>query len=416
MLAIHLHAQESLPPEEIPSAESTKPAESLEPASTERIVEGRPTLYTIKRVLHPLSWPDAALRPVFKSSESGFINRLLVNKPQPKYVRFGVTGVGTGSGFGPVVTPFHNNALGKGIQIEAPLLYTYRGYESYQFKASVPLATQSLVETLSFDLGTAYKSRTMDQFFGIGNDSLVGDETQFRTVTREASAGFTANVNEHWTTGVWGVFRSIGVTEPAKGLSLHDHFSSSAVPGFSGDSLGSVIFSVGRNTQVVEDNAFKGGIDQLDLSFNNSVRGGDSRYWRYRFTSQHFIPLTSDARKVIAVRALLEGNQGRVPFFDMPILGTASTLRGYENFRFRDKSALALTVEYRYRIWPRLDWGIFMDQGQVAPHLGDMGWNQFHSAYGMRLFVWAKPTTPISFDYGRSGETWRLYVNFSPRF
>jgi hypothetical protein len=91
-------------------------------------------------------------------------------------------------------------------------------------------------------------------------------------------------------------------------------------------------------------------------------------------------------------------------------------LRGFENFRFRDKSALALTLEYRYRIWRLMDWGLFVDEGQVAPQLGDMAWNRFHTGYGARIFLWPKPNLPISFDYGRSNETWRFYINVNKAF
>jgi hypothetical protein len=75
-----------------------------------------------------------------------------------------------------------------------------------------------------------------------------------------------------------------------------------------------------------------------------------------------------------------------------------------------------MTLEYRYRIWPALDWGFFLDEGQVAPRVEDLAFNRFHTGYGARLFFWPKSTLPISIDYGRSHETWRLYFNFNTRF
>ena len=75
-----------------------------------------------------------------------------------------------------------------------------------------------------------------------------------------------------------------------------------------------------------------------------------------------------------------------------------------------------MSLEYRYRIWPAMDWGLFLDEGQVAPQLGDLALNHFHTGYGVRFFVWPKANFPISFDYGRSHESWRFYVNFNPRF
>jgi outer membrane protein assembly factor BamA len=184
--------------------------------------------------------------------------------------------------------------------------------------------------------------------------------------------------------------------------------------------MGSIILSIGRDNSKREDYTFKGGSDDFEISFNDSLSGEDFQYWRYRLYSQRFFPVSNDGRKVIAVRALVETNRptggNAVPFFDMPVLGTNQTLRGFKTFRFRDQTALAASLEYRYRIWPQFDMGLFVDEGQVAPQLGDLGLNRFHTGYGARLFIWPKPNFPISIDYGRSSETWRIYVNFRPRF
>jgi hypothetical protein len=77
---------------------------------------------------------------------------------------------------------------------------------------------------------------------------------------------------------------------------------------------------------------------------------------------------------------------------------------------------VAIGLEYRYRIWRALDWGLFVDRGQVAPQPGDFAWNQLHTGYGVRLFVFPAPKLPITVDLGRSNEKLRLYVNFNPSF
>jgi len=407
-----LLAQESLP---------TVVEPSVEPDQPERIVEGRPPLYSFKRNAHPLTWLELAFKPAFRSAESGRFQKLLERKPdtdKESGIKFGAGGVGVGSGFGPRVTFFNKNLLGRGIDVEVPLTYTYKQYQQFSFNGSIPLFYPKL-DKLSFDLGTAYISRAQDDFFGIGNNTPE-DETKLRTVTRQASAGFTAKWSERWTSGFGVTYRSVGVTEPTSGTSTQAQFSATAVPGLYGATLGSAGFFVTRDTQKRENYSFKGGLDDFQISFNRSVDGGDFEYWRYHFYSQHFFSLNDDGRKVLAARGLVETNvtpgSRLMPFFDMPFVGSDETLRGFDNFRFRDKSALALSLEYRYRIWPRLDWGVFIDEGQVAPQLGDMALDRFHTGYGLRLFVWPKPDLPISIDYGRSNASWRLYINFNTRF
>ena len=420
--------QESLPDEPEQAAEPTQAEQTeqiAEPAHPQRIVDGRPSLYSFKRGVHPLTWLEFAIKPVFRSAESGWIHKLIKRTGGPEKtsgVAFGAGSIGSGTGLGPRVMPFHKDFLGRGIQVEIPLLYTYSHYQLYQLSASVPIVSQrKSLERLSFDLGMDYVSRARDDFFGIGNDSPEEDKTQYRLVSREARTGFTAKWNDVWLSNVRGVYRSVGITQPTGDTpSTQDQFDSASVPGLFGGTMGSIIFSIGRNHSKREDYTFKGGSDELEISFNDSLSGENFQFWRYRLYSQRFFPLSNDGRKVIAFRASVETNRpaggNDVPFFDMPVLGTNQTLRGFDTFRFRDKTALSASLEYRYRIWRMMDFGLFVDQGQVAPQLGDLGLNRFHTGYGARLFLWPKPTFPISVDYGRSNETWRLYVNFNTIF
>jgi len=359
---------------------------------------------------------------MLRSAENGKIHELIVRKPdtdKTSGVKFGVSGLGTGSGLGPQITLFHRDVLGRGIEVELPLLYTYSQYQMYGFTSRVPLIGKTVEKGLSFDVGTSYVSRAKDDFYGIGNDS-PDDKTEFRTVTRQALAGFSARWNDDWSAGVHAVYRSVGVTKPTSGTSTQSQFDSTTVPGLFGATLRSVGFSISRDTETRAKHAFKGGSDLLEISFNDSVGSEPFQYWRYHLDSQHFFWLTSDGRKVIAARGLLETNVPtsghEVPFFDMPFVGSNDTLRGFNNFRFRDSSALSLTLEYRYRIWPQMDWGFFVDEGQVAPHVGDFGFNQFHTGYGVRLFVWPTPNLPIAFDVAHSNEAWRFYVNINTKF
>jgi len=388
----------------------------------DRIVDGRPALYSLKRKAHPFSWLEMTFKPVFRSAENGRLHELMNRKPSEKTsgVKFGVDGIGTGSGLGPEVTFFNKDFLGRGIDIEVPFVYTYSRYHRAQVNVSLPLKDLNGAERLRFDVGAGYASRARDDFFGIGNEAPRPDERQFRLVTRDASAGVSAKLDEDWTSSVKAVYRSVGVTRPTFGGSAQNYFTESSVPGLFGGKLGGLAFSLLHDSQGRDKYAFKGGQDKLEVSFNRSVDGGNFEYWQYRFDTQHYLWLTNDGRKLIAVRGLVETNQttsGReIPFFDMPFLGSMDTLRGFENFRFRDKSAVAWSIEYRYRIWPQMDWGFFVDQGQVAPHLGDLAFDRFHTGYGTKFIIWAKPTLPISFDVGRSAEAWRFYINVNPRF
>jgi Omp85 superfamily domain len=415
--AVKSHAQE-VPPD--------PPQATADPSQARRIVDGRPPLYFFKRDINPFTWLEAGVEPIFRSAESGRLARLVARPNGPEKtsgIKVGLDGAGANSGFGPLVTLFHKELLGPRIEVEVPLLFTYKRYEEYRFNTFLPLISEGRLKRLTFDVESAYRSRPTDGFFGIGNDSRYEDFTEYRTVHREAGIGLTAQINDIWKSGVHLTYQNVGVTEP---FSVHfrsaqDIFRDAGVPGLSsGGTLRSMAFVLDRDTQDSKNLPAEGSREHLEISLNEGIGKGDFSYWKYRFDFQKIFVISREKRKAIAVRASTETNQekggSRVPFWDMPVVGNWETLRGFDNYRFRDKSALSFGVEYRYRIWEALDWALFLDEGQVAPDPRNFGLDRFHSGYGVRLMSLPKPNWPITVELGRSAETWRLYVNFNPRF
>jgi outer membrane protein assembly factor BamA len=388
--------------------------------SEERIVECRPKLYRLKRALHPLTWLEAGTRPIFRSAEAGLVRRVAEKPPRPP-LRFAVKGTGSGSGFGPAAIFYDNDVLGTGIRFEAPLVFTYKHYEAYQFNASIPLASSVSHDRLNFVIGGGYDSRPSDNFFGIGNDSTQADKSEFRAVSRELAVGLSTRLNEHWSVGINGGYRNVGITHPRSDPSAQLVTWNHEIPGlFSGALLRSALLTIEHSTKDTEELGSSGGVQQLEVGLHEGTGKGDFSYWKYRVQLQHFFPLSADQRKVIAVRAAVETNQekgdSQVPFFDMAAIGSSGTVRGFENHRFSDKSAVSFGIEYRYRIWPAFDWGIFLDEGQVAPEPGDFGLDRFHTGYGVRFIARPTPQSAVTIDVARSNEGLRFYIDFSPTF
>ena len=84
---------------------------------------------------------------------------------------------------------------------------------------------------------------------------------------------------------------------------------------------------------------------------------------------QQYVPIP-DRYRTIALHAAAIFTDPRtgqdVPFYFEPTLGGAQALRGFREFRFRDRNSLLLTAEYRWEAWWALDGALFVDAGQVA--------------------------------------------------
>jgi hypothetical protein len=255
----------------------------------------------------------------------------------------------------------------------------------------------------------------------IGNDSPLSTESQVRLVGRNVAVGFSARLSEKLHAGLHETYRNVGVTNPVWGRNGQAFLRNAGIPDLAtGATILSTVLMFDHDQHEQTDVISQNNSEHFEVSFNQSAGNGDFGYWKYHLEAHHFFPLSADRRTAIALRLFAETNQlthGEVPFFDMAAVGSWETLRGYENFRFRDRSALSLTAEYRYRIWRLMDWSLFLDGGQVAPHLGDFGWNRFHPGYGIRWFLYPKPSFPVAIDVARSSEkSFMLYINFNTRF
>jgi hypothetical protein len=102
-----------------------------------------------------------------------------------------------------------------------------------------------------------------------------------------------------------------------------------------------------------------------------------------------------------------------VPFFLMPDLG-GHDLRGFTNYRFRDRHSIMMTAEYRWYAQEYLDGAIFYDAGKTVPTRGALDFSGFKSSVGAGIRFHGPQTTAIRLEVARSREGMRLLLAFSP--
>ncbi|HEY7138690.1 MAG TPA: BamA/TamA family outer membrane protein [Methylomirabilota bacterium] len=119
---------------------------------------------------------------------------------------------------------------------------------------------------------------------------------------------------------------------------------------------------------------------------------------------------------------------GDLPFYDLPSLGGANTLRGYIANRFTDNSAWHAVAEYRFWVIPRgfrltrairierVGLAVFGELGTVAPSLGDLPQARVHASYGIGLRFSLERIAVFRTDLGFSDEGTNLSVSFGLSF
>ncbi len=125
---------------------------------------------------------------------------------------------------------------------------------------------------------------------------------------------------------------------------------------------------------------------------------------RWDVDLRQFITFVQDTR-TIALRAWASSSDpsggNTVPFYLQPTLGGSYSLRGFRTFRFRDRSALLLQAEYRWRINEFITGALFYDTGAVGPELGDIG--KLERDYGFGFRAGSRSTVAFRLDVAFGG-------------
>jgi Omp85 superfamily domain len=355
---------------------------------------------------------------LFKIEDDVLLERIF-NPPRGIFARIGGIGEGAGFGGGPgyqfrgVPFDFRTSAAGslKGYFIaEGSLRFPGTASENQYTWANGPYV----------EVYVRRRDFPQEDFYGIGPDSSEDARSNF--ALRDTFGRVTGAVRTgHLTAGM-----NIGYLDPSVGSgtdtsmpSTDAVFAPENVPGL----------DVQPSFAVVEPFVE---FATIDRPINDHAGG------RYRFKFTHYTDRDLDqfsffrwdldlrqyiqflhATRTIALRAWVASSDpsdgDSVPFYLQPTLGGAYSLRGARTFRFRDRSALLLQAEYRWRINDFVNGALFYDTGAVGPALEKVG--RLEHDYGFGLRAGSRATVAFRMDVAFGGrEGTRFLLRFDDAF
>lgn len=324
-------------------------------------------------------------------------------------------GMGPGTGFAFGLRIFADEFFSPRVRLEAPLRYSTNRYQQYGATFGFSLAGD---RALFFDLHGQFRARPQEDFYGIGRASVEADRTSY--YLRDRSAGASLG-SEFGPTRLEFSFRFTRA-EIFRGRDKGFPSTEELFPDLPGLASGSALLSYGvrASTALLDDPAdpHRGVRWAGRFLWNDSTDGGGFRFFDYGAEVEGYVPL--GAGRTLALRGIGDFREpragGEIPFYLLPHLGGGQTMRGFREFRFRDRAAVLFNAEYRYAIWKYMDFVAFLDEGQVAPRPGAFTWRGFRTGYGGGLRVKGRKGVALRFDVGRSSEGTRFYFVFSPEF
>ena len=323
-------------------------------------------------------------------------------------------GVGIGAGWRHDL--FNRNArvvLGGGIST--------RNYQMLQADFSLPYLAQNRVE---LGVHAVYRHNPQEDFWGLGPDSLKDNRVSYlvdytdyegRAIVRPRP-WLEAGTRFGWLGGL------VGQGTDKRFPSIEQVFTDATAPGLTEQpnyGFAEVFGAVDYRDE--EDNARAGGLYSLtwreysDLDFD-----------RYSFRAidlllQQFVPIF-DKKRVFAVQARLQATAADedagqiVPFYFQPTLGGSTSQRGFNDFRFRDDTAVNVNVEYRWEAFSGLDMALFSDWGTVASDVGELKLSEIKNAYGIGFRFNTYKAVLFRIDIGFGGEGVQTFFKFSKAF
>ena len=255
-------------------------------------------------------------------------------------------------------------------------------------------------------------------YFGIGPASTETNRTDYRLQNADYNAfaavkprdwltfggrvGFSQRVNiKPGTSAVHPPTRELFTDATAPGLVDHPAFLHSDA-------------YIGVDTRDHPGYPHSGGVYRVTLSDFNDRDFDRFSFRRIEAEAAHFIPILHE-NWVIALRGRIAAsdtsNGAIVPFYLLPTLGGGNSLRGYDDYRFRDRNLLLLNAEYRWRVFGALDNALFYDAGKVASRFGDLDLTHMRTLYGIGFRFHTNDTTFVRLDIGRSKEGTRVLLS-----
>lgn len=266
--------------------------------------------------------------------------------------------------------------------------------------------------------GTYFKNAT-SRFFGIGQDTVAGDETNYTAREYRANWRFGIYANEVTQISVGQRFRDVRLQPGATDLP-YTVVAFPDVPGVNGESIiignrASFHYDTRNNLVTPTDGMAVTAYAELAQNIKN---GDHPIYSRYELEVKQLFPSESK-RAILVVRADLQATIGtQVPFFEQSSLGGQNNLRGYGVDRFIDKHLVAFSIEERIHIARTKVAGVmadfevapFIDSGQVFGDFKDVSFKDYRFTPGAGFRGIVRPNVVGRVDYGYSREGGAIFA------
>ncbi|MDX2303411.1 MAG: BamA/TamA family outer membrane protein [Microscillaceae bacterium] len=266
-------------------------------------------------------------------------------------------------------------------------------------------------------------------FYGIGPNTEQDAEEIYTSRLIQVEQDFFRKVSKNFFVGGRFVFNNQKITETIGEESLLE--VDGLIPGNRGGTVSGLglLLRWDRRDHVI--NSGQGTYLQADLTTYPSWLGSDFVFTKLNLDFRAFKPLLNH-RHLLALQVLIEKNWGDPPFDFLALLGGDVIMRGHYQGRFRDKTLVAMQLEYRLplfrkewipepgklKFWQRWGMVFFAGTGTVGEELSDSFPRNLKMSLGLglRFLAFNKERLNIRIDFGFGSQLPGYYLNVKEAF
>jgi Omp85 superfamily domain len=270
------------------------------------------------------------------------------------------------------------------------------------------------------------------RFYGLGNNSLLSNETNYTASQLVAQAQFGYNLNHTWQVQYTTRARRMEITEGtlAKVPTIESRYPDVHGLGTTNEVLNQIALVYDTRDDTTIPTRGTQWVAYAGVNGHNATIS-DSIYSMAGIDARTFIPLRflSDTTLAVhgAVRYLPSGHD--IPFYDLSSIGGGEgdiageqLLRGFGQGRFVDRNSYSATIELRHRAFSfdaaashvDIEVAPFVDVGRVSPTIGVDPFSALHKVVGVGFRGIARPSVVgyVDIGYGTEGVTVFTGINY----
>ncbi|MGR5222334.1 BamA/TamA family outer membrane protein [Vibrio parahaemolyticus] len=256
-------------------------------------------------------------------------------------------------------------------------------------------------------------------YWGIGyqaaQDFEFGDVTQYQANVNNYKGNLIFRVVDDWFVGPAIKINYFSPTSAPESALLDENFNQFKDKPFTWGFGASLQY----DTRDVAVNPWTGSLFRTEVLFYSEALGSQAEYQKLDVEYRIFHSL--EKGRVLAFLSHYQQAFGNTPYYDMPELGGASSMRGYYQGQYRDQVTAEITAEYRHTF--RRSSGALSNHGvtawtgvgAVGESVEDLSGHAILS-YGVGYRYELQPRMNIRLDLGIGKHGAAFYFNFTEAF